>query len=168
MRPMLRAIAQTLLDSLDAPPQSRRTNILVGDELLRAIALNKFVTQLQGTVTIDVPPNSHTHVKADVTDFPATMPPDAHTHVTADVTDFPASLPGRMAVVSWVGNGAASRIISVNTDFLPRYGLSEVVGQRMVNLCADGVSWSNISQAAITIDGTINTNGYTFRMFILE
>ena len=41
----------------------------------------------------DLAPEAHTHVRADVSDFPATMPPEAHTHVRADVSDFPATMP---------------------------------------------------------------------------
>ena len=40
-----------------------------------------------------MPPDAHTHLKADVTDFPTVMPPDAHTHLKADVTDFPTVMP---------------------------------------------------------------------------
>ena len=40
-----------------------------------------------------MPPSAHSHVKADVTDFPTTMPPSAHPHVKADVTDFPTTMP---------------------------------------------------------------------------
>ena len=40
-----------------------------------------------------MPPDAHTHLKTDVTDFPTVMPPDAHTHLKADVTDFPTVMP---------------------------------------------------------------------------
>ena len=38
-------------------------------------------------------PLAHTHTKAQITDFPATMPPTAHTHTKANITDFPTSMP---------------------------------------------------------------------------
>ena len=41
----------------------------------------------------DVSLSGHTHQKADISDFPATMTPDAHTHTKAQISDFPATMP---------------------------------------------------------------------------
>lgn len=122
---------------------------------------------------ISFPPATHTHpgLTTDwdaLTSKPTTFPPNSHPHVTADVTDFPASLPGRMAVVSWVGNGAGSRILSLSGGFVPRYGLVEYVAVGWALPCKDGIYWSSVSETAITIDAALNTNGYTYRMFIFE
>ena len=40
----------------------------------------------------DVSLSGHTHQKADISDFPATMTPDAHTHTKAQISDFPATM----------------------------------------------------------------------------
>ena len=38
-------------------------------------------------------PTAHTHTKSEITDFPATMPPSSHTHTKSEITDFPATMP---------------------------------------------------------------------------
>ena len=73
------------------------------------------------------PPDAHTHVKSDVTDFPATMPPDAHTHVKSDVTDFPATLPGRIATITYTGADIAD-LKKWRTQFMSIFAVIQLLG----------------------------------------
>ena len=91
-----------------------------------------------------MPPESHTHLKADVTDFPTAFPPELHTHVKADVTDFPTTMPPSAhshayaditskpttfapsahshavtAYTQYIGNGAASRTLTLSASIMP-------------------------------------------------
>lgn len=46
--------------------------------------------------------NAHTHLVADITDFPATMPPDAHTHtLNASLTDVVVNNPSVYGEILW-------------------------------------------------------------------
>ena len=113
-----------------------------------------------------IPAAAHQHVKADVSDFPATMPPTAHAHVKADVSDFPATLPGRIEVVTWAGNDAATRVISLSGAFVPRYALIDVLTYGPLHLAVDGYYLSLISNTAVTVHGH-NSSPYTFRMILI-
>ena len=71
------------------------------------------------------PPELHTHVKADVTDFPTTMPPSAHSHAYADITSKPTTFAPSAhshivtAYVQYLGNGAASRTLTLSASIKP-------------------------------------------------
>ena len=72
-----------------------------------------------------MPPELHTHVKADVTDFPTAFPPASHSHAYADIISKPATFPpsahshAATAYAQWSGNGAASRTLTLSTSIMP-------------------------------------------------
>lgn len=66
----------------------------------QAIAGGDFAPRIHTHVTADItnfpktmPPSEHTHVKSDITDFPSAMPPSEHTHTVDQITDFPETMP---------------------------------------------------------------------------
>lgn len=66
----------------------------------QAIAGGDFAPRIHTHVTADItnfpetmPPSAHTHTVGNITDFPDTMPPSEHTHVKSDITDFPSTMP---------------------------------------------------------------------------
>jgi hypothetical protein len=65
----------------------------------------------------------HSHTKANITDFPATMPPTAHTHTKANITDF-----GHTHTPAEAGAAAASHThVKANiTDFPASLPASDV------------------------------------------
>lgn len=113
------------------------------------------------------PPTAHTHITADVSDFPATIPPAAHQHVKADVSDFPATLPGRMERISYAGNDAATRVISFSGAFVPRYALIDTITYGPLRLAVEGFCILSIGSSTVTIDATVNSSIYTYRMILL-
>ena len=141
-----------------------------------------------------LPPSAHQHVKADISDFPATVAADwttlankpttfppsehqhtkaniidfAHQHQKADISDFPATLPGRMEIVTWVGNGAATRVISLSGAFVPRYGIAiaSSASSCWTYTCMPGRYWDATSLTAITT--TMNLSSYQYSMMVWE
>lgn len=130
------------------------------------------------------PPATHGHVKADISDFPATVaadwttlankpttfPPSEHQHTKADITDFPATLPttmsARIATVTYTGNGASTQTVTFNGDFVPLWVLVTATGSSSF-MVRDGVCLTNPGVNTFTINSTFNSEGAIYGCLIM-
>ena len=150
------------LQALEMPDPEKLSRLLTTTTVSNTntyLAVCSWATLLNKPTTF--PPEAHTHPWSEISYKPISYPPETHTHVKADVSDFPATLPGRMAVVSWVGNGAASRILSLSGEFVPQCG---VMNGGII--CALGNYWTEISASSVTMNNpTSNPSNYLNRTY---
>ena len=131
------------------------------------------------------PPSEHTHdaqpvasvAWPDITDKPTTFPPSEHTHdaqpvasvAWPDITDKPTAFPpeehfhaSKISKVAYVGNGAATRVISFDGAFLPVMFSVNSVGTTWNRW--EGGGFSDLNSATFTT--TFNTNGSTYYVLL--
>ena len=97
----------------------------------------------------------------NVLNKPATFPADAVTW--AGVTEKPVMFTGKIAIVAYTGNGAATRVLSFTGAFLPVAGIIENAGTASVAWEGQG-ALSGFTTTTVTT--TRNLSGYAYRLVL--
>ena len=128
--------------------------------------------------------STHSHTYADITSKPTTFAPSAHSHTYADITSKPTTFAPSahshavIASIRYVGNGAASRVLTLSAAISPQAilimrddsGLLYYWSSIMLNYL--GTPTALLANAIIVSTGQVtlttssgNGSGYNFTLF---
>ena len=102
------------------------------------------------------PPDAHAHDYASITSKPATYPPDAHAHDYASISGKPSTFQPRLALISYTGNGTATRILSFAGGFLPTGGVWNNHSAGTSRILIPGDTMFDLTTSTITTPFNIN------------
>ena len=98
---------------------------------------------------------AHSHIKADITDFPATMPPAAHTHSITDITDYTPEPPPTLV------EGNSNGTVNYNGTDVPVHGLGSAAYTESAAYDSAGSASAVNANLSVHISDKANPHGVT-------